>query len=241
MPTSPLDIPQELAREFLTLNEHLRAGGSPESALQRLVDLAAEVVPGCDSAALTMWPEHARPRTVAGSDEASQQADQLQYDLHDGPCLEAARTGTSVLCGDLGADSRWPAFRAAALEGTRVRGIMALHLTDHPHPTALNLYSAQADAFDRDAVSTGSLFAAHAGALIVHADASRQIATLGLALGTSRRIGAAVGILMGAYRITEPEAFDLLKRTSNRLNRKLQDIAQDVTDTGTLPGPDRGR
>lgn len=239
MPSSSPDIPQELAREFLALNERLRAGGSPQTARQRLVDLAAAVVPGCDSAALTSWPERSRPRTLASSDEGAQRADELQYDLHDGPCLEAARTGTSVLSSDLASDPRWPAFRTSALAGTRVRGVMALHLTDQPHPTALNLYSARAGAFDRDAVGTGSLFAAHAGVLLAHADSTRQIATLGHALGTSRRIGAAVGILMSTYRVTEPEAFELLKRTSNHLNRKLQDIAQDVTDTGELPSRER--
>ena len=40
---------------------------------------------------------------------------------------------------------------------------------------------------------------------------------------------------MNAHKITEEEAYALLRRTSNQLNRKLHDIANDVTVTGALP------
>jgi AmiR/NasT family two-component response regulator len=40
---------------------------------------------------------------------------------------------------------------------------------------------------------------------------------------------------MNAHKITEEEAYALLRRTSNRLNRNLHDIANDVTVTGALP------
>ena len=57
---------------------------------------------------------------------------------------------------------------------------------------------------------------------------------LTLALQTSRRIGAAVGILMSLHKITEPQAFDLLRAASQHSHRKLRDLALDVIDTGWL-------
>ncbi|WP_375497626.1 ANTAR domain-containing protein [uncultured Jatrophihabitans sp.] len=57
---------------------------------------------------------------------------------------------------------------------------------------------------------------------------------LELALRTSRRIGAAVGILMTVHKITAEKSFDLLVQASHRSNRKLRDLAEDVVDTGCL-------
>ncbi len=45
-------------------------------------------------------------------------------------------------------------------------------------------------------------------------------------------VGRAQGILMERHRLTADEAFDRLRVTSQHLNRKLIDIAQDLVDTG---------
>ena len=39
---------------------------------------------------------------------------------------------------------------------------------------------------------------------------------------------------MGNRKVTETEAFELLSRASQRRNRKLRDVADDVIDTGTI-------
>lgn len=65
-------------------------------------------------------------------------------------------------------------------------------------------------------------------------DARSRIAHLEKALETSRRIGAAIGILMATHRITDETAFQLLQRASQKRNQKLRDLAEDVLLTGTL-------
>ena len=55
------------------------------------------------------------------------------------------------------------------------------------------------------------------------------------ALQSNRQIGAAIGILMAQHRLTENEAFDRLRQTSQHRHRKLHDVAGDVLLTGTLP------
>ncbi|UQX87331.1 ANTAR domain-containing protein [Jatrophihabitans telluris] len=73
--------------------------------------------------------------------------------------------------------------------------------------------------------------------VVVAAEAERERATnLEIALETSRHIGAAIGILMGVNRITEEQAFQLLRETSQRSHRKLRDVADYVLETGSLPG-----
>ncbi|WP_305783990.1 ANTAR domain-containing protein [Symbioplanes lichenis] len=224
----------ELATDFVRLNEFLRAGGDRAAALRRLVGLAVAAVPGCDWAAVTAWPDKAQPHSLAHSDDIALTTDQLQYDAGDGPCLRVAGEAT-VHVADLTGDDRWPAFRAAALARAPVRGVLSFPLTERLDRSALNLYSARPWAAGSAALTTASLFAAHARVLLLHAEAHARAAQLAEALTTSRRIGAAVGILMSVHKVTAEEAFALLRLTSQHLNRKLILVADDVTRTGSLP------
>ena len=58
------------------------------------------------------------------------------------------------------------------------------------------------------------------------------------ALDSNREIGAAMGILMARHQLTSDQAFDLLRRTSQRAHRKVVAIAADVIETGELELPD---
>jgi DNA-binding response OmpR family regulator len=67
------------------------------------------------------------------------------------------------------------------------------------------------------------------------ARAEDKAANLAVALSSNRRIGVAVGVLMSTRQLTAEQAFEELKRTSQRLNRKVYDIADEVALTGELP------
>jgi AmiR/NasT family two-component response regulator len=54
-------------------------------------------------------------------------------------------------------------------------------------------------------------------------------------------IGQAKGILMERHKLTADQAFGVLARVSQELNRKLVDVAREVSDTGAVPGADRHR
>ena len=60
-------------------------------------------------------------------------------------------------------------------------------------------------------------------------------AQLEMSRTSHRRIGIATGVLMNAHRLTEPDAFELLRQASMRLNTKLRMVAEHVIDTGCLP------
>lgn len=82
------------------------------------------------------------------------------------------------------------------------------------------------------------LFASHAAVAVAQA---RKLNHLGTALASRDIIGQAKGILMERYRITADQAFALLARLSQDTNRKLHEIAEYLTDTGSLAsGSDRG-
>ena len=65
--------------------------------------------------------------------------------------------------------------------------------------------------------------------------AEGKAANLGRALASNRRIGIAIGVLITRELVTAEEAFDRLRETSQRLNRKLYDVADEVVLTGMLP------
>jgi ANTAR domain len=64
---------------------------------------------------------------------------------------------------------------------------------------------------------------------------------LRIALHSSRQIGAAIGIVMSAHKLTDEGAFQLLRAASQHTHRKLRDIADDVIRTGWLDPTTLGR
>jgi AmiR/NasT family two-component response regulator len=107
---------------------------------------------------------------------------------------------------------------------------------------ALNLYARLPGAFgvvDRaKAVILASLADLALSVAHSHEDETRRSDNLNLALATREVIGQAQGILMERERITPDQAFDILRRASQHLNRKLRDVAQDLVDTGERPETD---
>ena len=80
------------------------------------------------------------------------------------------------------------------------------------------------------------MFAGHAAVALAGAEQERN-----LRAGLSNRdvIGQAKGILMERHRLTADQAFGVLARVSQDMNRKLVDIATELTHTGAIPGPRR--
>lgn len=56
------------------------------------------------------------------------------------------------------------------------------------------------------------------------------------ALRSSRRIGAAIGIVMANRRVSEDVAFEMLSRASQDGNRKLRLVAEDIVHSGDTVG-----
>ena len=76
------------------------------------------------------------------------------------------------------------------------------------------------------------LLTAHLGVLLCLArtadESTRAAVQLSEAVASRDVIGQAKGILMERGRITAAEAFDVLRTASQRLNRKLRDIAEEL-------------
>jgi hypothetical protein len=205
----------ELSEEFAGVGAELRGDGDNDAALRRLVDLAVKHVDGCSWASITVI-ERGVGRTLSFSDQVAELADVLQYKLDEGPCLSAAENDQDYLMFDVDGNTRWPRYAAALVEQTPVRCVLSFDLIA-PESAALNLFASSPGAFDDEAMSTGAIFAAQASSLVALYDAQDTATNLESALGSSRRIGAAIGVLMAHHKVTEDVAFDMLRTASQRL------------------------
>jgi hypothetical protein len=64
-----------------------------------------------------------------------------------------------------------------------------------------------------------------------------KIANLEIALVSARRIGGAIGIIMAMRKVTEEQAFTVLREASQASSRKLRDVADAVLATGETARP----
>jgi GAF domain-containing protein len=228
------DLPG-LASQFAAVARALAAEDSMAETLQRLVEIARATVPGCHHAGVTVL-RRGRPETPAATDDVSGAVDRVQYETGEGPCLSAILEQPTYRTGDLAEETRWPSFSRPAVERTGVRSVLAYRLfTEADTLGALNLYSRERDAFDDEAEAIGTILAAHAALALAWAREREQISGLEQAVASNRSIGMAIGILMAIRRIGQDEAFDLLRRVSQRTNRKVREIADEVVHTGQLP------
>ena len=223
----------QLSREFAELGRELHGPGDDQAALQRMVQLAVRHVEPCTGASITEIRAR-RGHSLAASDPVAARADHLQYDLDEGPCVRSAKLDTDYLLFDVATDTRWPRFSAALMEHTPYRSVLSLQL-EAEDAAALNLFADHPAAFDDADVDTAAVLAAHISTLVALHEAQHEAGHLQTALQTNRQIGAAIGVLMAHHKITEPDAFALLRATSQTLHRKLRDVAADVVETGTLP------
>ncbi len=233
----------ELAGLFAELGRELLTEHSLDGTLELVGERAVKLVPAAQHAAISRG-RNGRFETVGSTSELPPKVDQIQYDLGSGPCVDAAEDGETYRSGNLPTDQRWPEFgrRAAAEHGVLSMLSVRLFLEDDDLVAALNLYSSATDAFDDDDQTLVTLLATHASMAMASARLHEQVDHLERALQSNRGIGVAMGVLMHQYKITQTEAFDLLRMASQHGHRKLVDVALDVTETGTLelpPLPDR--
>lgn len=212
-----------------------------ETDVVSALDLIAHAVSGafvdCRWASVTVIDE-GTPLTVSYRGGPALAADEAQYNGNGGPCTEAARTLRAVAVEDVAADSRWPRFSEAAAAAGVATALAVPFIADGSPVGAVNLYSDRAHAFGPEARAAAEEVASHAGVAIGNvlrrADREVDLANLRTALTTRDVIGQAKGILMHARRVTDDEAFDLLRRASQDRNVKLREVAAEVARTGTL-------
>jgi GAF domain-containing protein len=221
-----------MAALFAELSEELSSNLDGPLTFQRVVDRALEVVPGCDHCGLHLRKAKGKAESATATDEIAAEADRIQDELQEGPCVDAAFQEQNFVVHDLRTDIRWPRWAAQA-SALGIRSSMSIRLTVNDATIgALNFYSDQPGSFDSDQ-DIAMIYASHAASAMANA---RLVDGLRTALDSRHTIGVAQGVLAVRYDISYERAFQVLHRYSNDHNVKLRDVAEQVLETRSLPG-----
>ena len=225
--------PNQLAEDFGDLARALEEHDDPDVMLAEIIAAAVAMVPGADEGSVSVVTGRRHIGSQAPTGELPVQVDALQEETRQGPCLDSAYEQLTVRVADMATEDRWPEFAQRANEAGAASMLSLQLYVEGDNLGALNLYSRTPNAFDDESEQVGLLFATHAA--IAYAGVRKE-AQLAKAVDSRDLIGQAKGILMERYKISAERAFLLLTRFSQESNRKLHDIATELTRTGTVPG-----
>jgi hypothetical protein len=218
----------ELVDVMAQVAESLRFPTDAQNALEAITVAAVEAVPGIEHASISVTSKDGKIQTLAPTDVLAVQADELQYELGEGPCLAAVLEQPVVQVDDIRTDLRWPAYGPRVAKQLGIGSQLAFQFRAEPHARGgLNLYSSRPYALTAETLQVGVLFANLAA---VAMGWSRQTESLTEALGTRTTIGQATGVLMERYRLDPDRAFAFMVRTSQAANLKLRDVAAGIVN-----------
>jgi hypothetical protein len=191
-------------------------------------------------AGLSAMSRTAASHPVCSTDDISEQLEELQLTLGEGPCVDAFLHGSAVLTPDLltGAlQDRWAVFADAALEAG-ARAVFALPLQMGAiSPGVLDLYADVPTVLDAEDLADALAFADLATLLLLDArieetgvpaggpSPDRGFEDLG---GYRAEIDQATGILTVQLGVGIDEAFVRLRAHAYGQGRRLADVAADV-------------
>jgi len=200
--------------------------------LQGAVLLARQALPSAHSVSITVADSGAFRTSNTTGDEALA-IDEAQYEGDEGPCLDALRSMRQVRVAVDPDSGPWPGFQARAHE-MGVTAVLSTPLFRAPGDAigALNIYSHRAAGFADVEAATAKVVAEQAAILVANASALAGATQLNEelrnAVASREIIGEAKGIIMERQSCTRDEAFEILRRASQRENRKLRGLAEDL-------------
>ena len=175
--------------------------------------------------------------TLAASDAQAARLDELQFDLGEGPCWDALRSGTHVLAPVLEEPgrARWPAF-AAAVRDEPVSSMFAFPLIVGPlRIGAIDLYSASPATLDgrhaRQADAMAAVVSRHVLRRALNA-VGRHDDDLGSAY-SRRLIHQATGFVLAQLDLSPDDARLVIQGHAFAAERSMMAVAQDIVD-GTI-------
>ena len=198
-----------------------------DTALELVTSLAATATAGTLGAAVTVVDEHGK-RSRAASNAAVEQADALQYEFDEGPCLTAWRTRQLVRIDDTTIDGRWPRWNAAV----SVRGVRSVLsaplLVGEESIGAMKVYGERPMNYGPHDEHVMRLLAGQAAILLANTQslqaARRLSGQLTEALASRDTIARATGVLL-AQGATGEEAFATLAAAARETGRPVHDVA----------------
>jgi hypothetical protein len=219
--------------------------GSRDGAVHALLceDCAAAIP--VNGVGLALMTDSGHQGVLAASDRSARLVEDLQFELGEGPCLDASRSRMPVLLPDLArtAESRWPAFGPAALDAG-IAAIFALPLhVGAIRLGALDLYRNITGPLEDDQLAQALTYADAATVTLLHlhdqvSPGDDLHPELGKPLEDRAEIHQATGVISVQASITLIEALLLLRAHAYSAGRPILDVARDVMAKALRFGPE---
>jgi GAF domain-containing protein len=228
-----LPLGDELAGVFARMSGLLLSEETVETSLSLLSSLARETVPGATGAGVSVIDERGR-RSSGSTDARVREADGLQYELDEGPCLAAAATRELIRIDDLETDGRWPAW-AAAVVPLGLHAVMSSPMVVGDGSLgALKVYAEEPGTFDAVSAQRLALFSAQAAVLVANVRsferAKRMSGGMRQAVRDRDAVNMAKGVLMGRDAVDEDTALRLLLARAERDGTTVAEAARSVVE-----------
>ena len=231
----PASARAQLSAALARVQDVFAEAGTIAEAVDRLVEVARDLIPLAVGAGISVVDENGACTTVAATDPAVTAADALQFELGAGPCLRAWDTVSPQYVPDTTTDSRWPAWGRAVAEAG-IRSVLSVPLViEGQEIGALQVYAAEPHAFTDHEEHLLSLLAGPVAVLLGADRTRRHDDTLLEAVADRDRIERAVGVLMERLSLSEDNARTSLLDTARDQGETLAQTADHLLDRTDPP------
>lgn len=221
-------------RKLEALTQLAESDPPSERILSDLCVQAAEMV-RARGMAIAAMDDTRSPWLVTGSDPDSRGLVAAQFDLGEGPCLDAWRAAEPVWDRCVTADGRWPRWTPRALD-TGVDGILSVPLggggSQRPPLGTMWLAFERAEWLDDSLLRWVAAMAEVAlRDLARHRELEQrreQVSQLEHALQSRILIEQAKGFIAARDRVSPEEAFERLRRNARSSQRRLREVAEET-------------
>lgn len=231
--TQQLPLADELSVVFARMSGLLLSQETVGSALRLVTSLATDTIAGTAGAGVTLRDEQGRRITAAASDAVVERADNLQYDLDEGPCLQAWADRATYRVDELASEDRWPRWCRAAAELGLHSMVTAPLVAGDSAVGAIKVYSFRPGAYDAHSEHLLARFGAQAAVLVANVqsyeNARRLTDDLKDALRSRDVISVAKGIVMARDGTDEEAALATLVGLAQRERKSVREVAQNLT------------
>ncbi|VDR31997.1 Signal transduction protein containing GAF and PtsI domains [Arthrobacter agilis] len=227
--TSPME---DLTVVFARLKGLLLTEAKAGLAVEDLAEAIKKSIPGSLGAGVSLMDDQGRRRSTGYTDDVVAAADELQYELGQGPCLTAWAAESTVQIDDVQADERWPLWRQAVADLPLRSTLSTALLHDGTSIGALKIYSPLPAAFSAQDRKQLILLATPAATLLGSAQPESAPAAanraLQEALGTRDLIHTARGILMERHGLDAEGSMRRMLSEASSTPMDLRSVALSV-------------
>lgn len=229
-----------IAQRFVSLADTLVDDFDVVELLDRLVTYCVDLL-DVSAAGILLANRDGTLEVVASSDEASRFMEVFQLQSQSGPCIEAVRTGRSVIYTDLAElRDRWPAF-GRAVEDVGFDAVYALPLRLRDNKLgALNLFGARQHQLSEFDTRLAQAMADLATIAILQQrsleKASLLAEQLQQALDTRISVEQAKGVIAEYGGVDMSAAFEAIRSYARHHRQKLSGVAATLVSRELDPG-----